>query len=548
MNGDFTVTAQFNELVTGFDDTDITISNGSKGIFTVVDGDTYTLIVTPTVEGIVTADVAGAAAIDSTGNDSIVATQLSVMFDGTAPIVTLLGPGAETIAHGSVYTELGATWTDAVDGSGTLTIASSGSVDTMTLGVYTLEYIYTDVASNTGNIVTRTVTVSDQTAPVLSLVGSGIQTVEQGSVYTELGATWTDAVDGSGILSIASSGTVDASLTGTYILEYTYTDAASNIGNTVTRTVIVADTIAPVVTLMGLPTVVLLYGDTYVESGATWTDTVDGSGTLTVANSGFVDTMTLGTYILEYTYTDVASNISSMMTRTVIVTDGVSPVVTLSGALSLTIAHGSVYTDPGALWTDDVDGSGVVLSASSGSVNTALVGVYTLEYSHIDTSSNTGNTVTRTVTVTDQAAPVVTLVGLGSQVVNQGTLYTDLGATWTDAVDGSGMVAIASSGTVDTAFTGTYILEYTHTDAASNTGNIVTRIVTVIVEPIVVPTLSASTGGGGGGGSSYSSPVVMAPVALMSSGTMTTITPIKIKTIRKVFKPRTLSESTLSVS
>lgn len=100
MNSDFTVTAQFNELVTGFDDIDITISNGSKGIFTVVDGDTYTLIVTPTVEGIVTADVAGAAAIDSTGNDSIVATQLSVMFDGTAPIVTLLGSGAETIAHG----------------------------------------------------------------------------------------------------------------------------------------------------------------------------------------------------------------------------------------------------------------------------------------------------------------------------------------------------------------------------------------------------------------------------------------------------------------
>ncbi len=147
----------------------------------------------------------------------------------------------------------------------------------MTLGVYTLEYIYTDAASNTGNTVTRTVTVADQTAPVLTLVGSGTQSIEQGSVYTDLGATWTDAVDGSGALPIASSGTVDTSFTGTYILEYTYTDAASNTGNIVTRTVIVADTTAPVVTLMGLPTVVLLYGDTYVESGATWTDTVDGS-------------------------------------------------------------------------------------------------------------------------------------------------------------------------------------------------------------------------------------------------------------------------------
>ncbi len=231
--------------------------------------------------------------------------------------------------------------------------------------------------------------------------------------------------------------------------------------------------------------------------------------------------MTLGTYILEYSYTDVASNISSMVTRMVIITDGVSPVITLSGALSLTIAHGSVYSDPGALWTDDVDGSGVVLSASSGSVNTALVGMYTLEYTHIDTSSNTGNTVTRTVTVTDQTPPVVTLIGLGSQVINQGSLYTDPGAIWIDAVDGSGTLAMASSGTVDTTFTGTYVLEYTYTDAASNTGTTVTRIVTVVVTPIVVVSPSGGTsgggGGGGGGGSSYSSPVVMASVALMNS-------------------------------
>jgi hypothetical protein len=40
----------------------------------------------------------------------------------------------------------------------------------MTLGTYILEYTYTDAASNTGNIVTRTVIVADQAAPVLSLI------------------------------------------------------------------------------------------------------------------------------------------------------------------------------------------------------------------------------------------------------------------------------------------------------------------------------------------------------------------------------------------
>jgi large repetitive protein len=44
-----------------------------------------------------------------------------------------------------------------------------------TVGVYTLEYTYVDVAGNTGNIVTRTVTVEDTTAPVVTL--SGVNTI-----------------------------------------------------------------------------------------------------------------------------------------------------------------------------------------------------------------------------------------------------------------------------------------------------------------------------------------------------------------------------------
>jgi len=37
------------------------------------------------------------------------------------------------------------------------------------------------------------------------------------------------------------SGSVNTGVVGTYILEYTYTDAAGNVGNTVTRTVNVVD-------------------------------------------------------------------------------------------------------------------------------------------------------------------------------------------------------------------------------------------------------------------------------------------------------------------
>ena len=55
--------------------------------------------------------------------------------------------------------------------------------------------------------------------------------------YTELGATALDETDG--VLSVSNSGTVDVGTPGTYVITYTATDAAGNIG-TAQRTVIVS--------------------------------------------------------------------------------------------------------------------------------------------------------------------------------------------------------------------------------------------------------------------------------------------------------------------
>jgi S-layer homology domain len=64
-------------------------------------------------------------------------------------------------------------------------------------------------------------------------------TISQWSSYIELWASWTDNADGSGVIMVPSSGSVNTALTGIYILSYTKTDIAGNTGNTVTRTIIV---------------------------------------------------------------------------------------------------------------------------------------------------------------------------------------------------------------------------------------------------------------------------------------------------------------------
>lgn len=95
------------------------------------------------------------------------------------------------------------------------------------------------------------------------------------------------------------------------------------------------DTILPVVTINGSTGVTLEAGVAYVESGAEWTDALDGSGSALV--SGTVNTAIPGVYNIDYSYTDSAGNVAVIVTRVVIVVDTSVPVITLSGSSMITL-------------------------------------------------------------------------------------------------------------------------------------------------------------------------------------------------------------------
>ena len=78
-------------------------------------------------------------------------------------------------------------------------------------------------------------------------------------------------------------------------------------------------------------------------------------------------------------------------------TDTTPPVITLTGSASIALDWGSSYSDAGATATDNLDPS--VTVNSSGTVNTAKPGVYTLTYNASDLAGNAATPVTRTVTV-----------------------------------------------------------------------------------------------------------------------------------------------------
>ena len=155
------------------------------------------------------------------------------------------------------------------------------------------------------------------------------------------------------------------------------------------------DDTAPVITLTGDDNITHEAGKLYTDAGATWNDSVDGNG-IADAN-GTVDYEVPGTYHITYTYTDNSGNFAHKVIRTIHVVDTISPIITLNGDANITISTGMEFIDPGAVWTDFVDGEGQ--AEISGHVDQHTPGIYRIEYNYKDSSGNNAQPVVRTVHV-----------------------------------------------------------------------------------------------------------------------------------------------------
>ena len=118
----------------------------------------------------------------SDGNDVGAWDYVDAPSDTTAPVITVLGDNPATVEQGAIYTDAGAT----ADGGETVT--TSGTVDTSTVGAYTLTYSATDAANNTGTA-TRTVNV---------VVPQNIVYVSESGAGAKDGTSESDAIGGIG--------------------------------------------------------------------------------------------------------------------------------------------------------------------------------------------------------------------------------------------------------------------------------------------------------------------------------------------------------------
>lgn len=178
---------------------------------------------------------------------------------------------------------------------------------------------------------------------------------------------------------------------------------------------------------------------------------------------------TVQNFTLPIIYTIQAEDGTFVNWTVTIQRDLTRPVVTLLGATSITLARGcQTYTEPGFTATDNVDGTITNRVVVAGTVNTNVIGVYTLTYTVTDAAGNTSLPVTRTINVTDQtpAAPLsggnITVCSTTPIQSITAVAYAAAGNTvvWYDAAVGGNMVGVPGLSSIGTL---TYYAEAVNT-------------------------------------------------------------------------------------
>jgi len=416
--------------------------------------------------------------------------------DQTAPVITLVGDNAPTLSTGDIYIEQGATALDNVEGDISVDITISGdSVNTTTPGTYTVTYNLTDLAGNVANEITRQVTVQDASAPVVNAPANiTVAATDQNgtansndSISTFLtAATANDDVDGTVTVTHNAPDTFPL---GDTIVTFSAKDSSDNIGTSQAK-VTISDLTSPVIALVGNSAITVNLDEPYVEPGFTALDNVDNdiSGSVIIGGDT-VDTSTEGIYTITYNTSDVAGNAATEKTRRITIQDVAAPVV--SAPENITVAA----TDNLGTADSDASISAFLVAATANDIIDGAVsvthnapaifpfGTTIVTFSAINSDSKTG-TSQATVTITDQTAPVITLIGESSISLFRDQDYNEAGYSAEDNVDGDISANIVIGGdTVNTTTTGTYTVTYNLADLAGNNAVQLTREINIIIDP-----------------------------------------------------------------
>jgi hypothetical protein len=440
------------------------------------------------------------------------------------PVTGLTAPDSQsvTIAHNSSETRTGvymATVTYLAEDEGSI---EGEAIQTLPYGTATSSvtavpkagYLFDQwddgvkTASRSDNSVTHTtVTASFKNTPPVINVSPDQVFVECPGTYTlddaRIGVSVSDAEETLYIENIEITEETGAVFPFTdlrsYTLRYNISDSHGLAAEEKTRTVILQDTLPPVLTVFVAENTVMTYqGEPYDCPIAEAWDNCDGE--LTVNREGDVDTDTLGIYELKYTVTDNVGLSASRKITVQVVRPGDPSImkVEVEGPFSVLVT-----------WNRDVTGIDAALDAANytvsgsgvGSLNAqpVAVGQVSDEVVRLVWADDAGEMLNGgdiIITVPEDfednlgygigarqgedtegaigLAPEITLAGGDMTLECNVDVYEEPGATAEDNIDG--VMEPHLSGYVNTSLPGEYVVAYTAKDAVGNENIMLRRV------------------------------------------------------------------------
>jgi hypothetical protein len=248
-----------------------------------------------------------------------------IVQDTTKPVLT---PKESPYLHqvGTTFDALQAiTWSDNYNSKAQLSPTYASSINPNNIGTYFVVYDLKDESNNNAVQLRLQVDVTDKTKPTITLSNNPLY-AEVNEAFSENDVIVNDNYWPVSALFRSQTGNVRIDSIGTYTITYFVTDGSGNV-NSIDRTVIVRDTKAPTISLIGGQTINLTRWSTFVDPGVQIFDNYNSDAqirkNLTVtsnlpvnSNSEYFGDIE-GLFVVQYKVRDISNNISELVTRTV---------------------------------------------------------------------------------------------------------------------------------------------------------------------------------------------------------------------------------------
>jgi hypothetical protein len=248
-----------------------------------------------------------------------------IVQDTTKPVIT---PKESPYLHqvGTVFNPIQAiNWSDNYNSKTQLNPTYVGILNENIIGTYFIVYNLVDESNNSARELRLQVNVTDKIKPTIEVTNNPLY-VEVNETFDESDVVVNDNYWPLSALYRNQTSNVKIDSLGTYQITYFVTDGSGNV-NSIVRTVIVKDTKAPTIKLVGLSTVNLERWNTYIEPGVQIFDNYNSdaeirknlviTSNLPINSNGDYFGNVEGLYTVQYKVRDVSNNISETYFRTI---------------------------------------------------------------------------------------------------------------------------------------------------------------------------------------------------------------------------------------